>query len=446
MNYLVALLAFSAVMIVLATLATVVVETIHKIVGQRPKDFKVMLTQLYTDVVVPRINREISDKGERVAESLDDFIKKMVSNPAIKETGWVSKIPFSNLSTEFEEMTTRQFVEQFRNTQAGEKLKQQSEDKIKMVMHDIAYEFERYGEAAKMFFQRRATFLAILTSLLLSITLNIDAISLFDALARDKSLSEKVVEAINVEKLEQTYTDRINHAESDKQIESISEQMAAVRKSIRDDAARLEGLGLPVGHQYYPYCATSQISDDGSISEHQDPRCENAVVIKKVEYFKAEYLQIFNIPLTWIKGFIAGLAMVLFTETGLTWLFRAILTGALIGLGAPFWFKTYQFLAQFVPGRKQPAADSTQARQSYGDKTSRQPVTVVIHNAAADDKTAAREDAERAESKASGSTGPARNAAVIAQAVPQVQKVQGLTPNDMLNIIRTDTAQASGTD
>jgi hypothetical protein len=53
---------------------------------------------------------------------------------------------------------------------------------------------------------------------------------------------------------------------------------------------------------------------------------------------------------------------VLDTQDGIGWLLSVLLSGGLIGLGAPFWFRTYRFVASFVPGLKLP--DSTLARRT----------------------------------------------------------------------------------
>ena len=78
MNYLTALLAFSAVMIVLATLATVVVEALHKLARKRASDFEQMLSKLYSDAVEPRLK----DAGLTLASKADDFALEITRNPA----------------------------------------------------------------------------------------------------------------------------------------------------------------------------------------------------------------------------------------------------------------------------------------------------------------------------------------------------------------------------
>ena len=111
MNYLTALLAFAAVMIVLSTLATVVVEGLHKIASKRSKDFQEMLTKLYDDTVQSRLPQNAGP--ETKASAAEEFAAQLTKNPAFRETnsGLLKHIPFlRNLfKTEFDQLTTRQF-------------------------------------------------------------------------------------------------------------------------------------------------------------------------------------------------------------------------------------------------------------------------------------------------------------------------------------------------
>ena len=77
MNYVLALLAFSAIMIVLATLVTVVVSFVQSAGSMRAKSFKMMLTQLYNKEVAPRL------KKLDVESTAEDFVAGITTNPAI---------------------------------------------------------------------------------------------------------------------------------------------------------------------------------------------------------------------------------------------------------------------------------------------------------------------------------------------------------------------------
>ena len=409
MSYLIALLAFSAVMIVLATLASVVVEAIHGLFNKRANDFKEMLTQLYKDAIVPIVAKQIASsedaikkEAEDLTEKADEFIASLVENPAIKKDSLINKLPF--FKPNFEEFSTRQFVEQFSDTEIGIRLAKKYQDKaddvsaqvdaqIQSAIGRISYEFERYGEAARMYFHRRAAALSVIVSLFLAITLNVDAVRLYEALATDRGLSERVIDSISVE------TEKIEDQLLTISSENISDgNMEELKKSIqkiRTEASALETLKLPIGHDYYPYCAEWKEAnlDLADLSGFKDVRC--LALTQKMGYWtdnnnqqnqglnkvndinqSSENESFFD----WLSNLVKGVIEVLTTETGYIWLFRVILTGALIGLGAPFWFKAYQFIAQFVPRRQPPLKDSSQERQPRSPSNIKAGPVIHVHN------------------------------------------------------------------
>ena len=199
LDFLTAILAFAAIMIVLSTLITVLVETVQKWGRMRRKGFQQMLEALYETVVRDWIGGELEDtiaKSTTREESLkqaakglalgsDNTIRKSITKAAsdaprqkayepakyfaMKATGakfaegimrnpsvdwgaprsWLGRV-MNRLhrfvvTADFENMDTRQFIEQLANTDAGAKLASLGEDELKKVLRTLAYQFERYG-------------------------------------------------------------------------------------------------------------------------------------------------------------------------------------------------------------------------------------------------------------------------------------------------------------
>lgn len=369
MSYLTAVLAFSAVMIVLATLATVIVEAFHKVVGARANNFQEMLTKLYADVIVPKLEKESAQAIQPIAEDARTFVETITRNPAIQKVGLLRRLPiFKNLiktkyASDFEQLTTRQFIEQFRDTPAAAKIRTVADLEAQKIIKHIAYEFERYGQAASMYFQRRATFLSIIASLLLAFTLNIDAISLYKGLAKDRALSEKVIAEVNVGQLQKVYEARIQQSgDNDAKLE-----LDKIKQEILQDTAKIDELGLPIGHAYFPFC------DKGLAADFVDARCSDFEIPTLINFTDKP-----NSVLSNLENFLNGVAAVLSHSEGYVWILRTLLTGMLIGLGAPFWFKTYGFIVQFVPGRQAPPEDSLSDRQNASPAPKNSQIEFVI--------------------------------------------------------------------
>ena len=202
-------------------------------------------------------------------------------------------------------------------------------------MAELSYEFERYGEATASYFQGRAATLSVLVAFVMAGALNIDAIKLYGTLAKDKSLAGTVIKDLNIAKLEQAYVESIQKpGGGEEEKDKVEKEYKQILENIRKDAVRLEELGLPIGHDYFPFCASLTAKTEKE--NFKDQRCEVDTVLGRLA-----------------------------TRDGIGWLFSVLLAGGLIGLGAPFWFKTYRFIASFVPGVKLP--DSLLARQEKID-------------------------------------------------------------------------------
>lgn len=335
MNYLTALLAFSAIMIVLATLASVLVESIHRLLKTRSRDFDEMLTQLYKQSVRPHFK----SAGITLADEAENFVREIRRNPAIsyKRNGLFNRY---FVKTEFEELTTRQFVEQLAQSESGQKLLQKVEqhetELAANTISKLSYEFERYGQAATEYFKRRAAFLSMIVAFVLAIALNIDAVRLFESLAKDPELAQQVIEKIDVEELRQKRDeDLAKAADDEEEKQSIEEKYQGMLDNYEQVSNQLQNLELPIGHAFYPYCA-----EGGWVDE----QCNS-------------------------KG--------IFTLDALAWLFKIFLTTGLIGLGAPFWYKAYRQVGQLIPGRQPPPSESTAERsQTPAKKVSKQPIII----------------------------------------------------------------------
>ncbi len=352
MNYLTALLAFSAIMIVLSTLATVVVEGLHKLGRKRCGDFERMLQRLYDDAVAPRMG----EAGIAAPSTAQAFAQQITRNPAVEDSriGLLGKLPLLGnlLDTAFDRLTTRQFIEQFAQTEAGKRLRQERDNATSAIISELAYEFERYGEAATAYFERRAMVFSVLVAMVMALTLNVDAIRLYSALASDSTLSDKVITQVDVSRLEQAYLARMAAAETAAEQAAAVEVFEEVMARLRRDAQQLDGLALPIGRAHFPYCAGVGSGVGADTVPLADPRCASVTQQDVGSGLKA-----------WLISAGEVLQRV-GTRDGLGWLLSALLAGGMIGLGAPFWFKTYRYIAAFIPGIKLP--DSTLARRSKG--------------------------------------------------------------------------------
>lgn len=337
MDLLLAFLGFSATMIVFSTMASVVVEFIHKMFRQRKRDFARMLTNYYEDSVKPLVANKANLEAEK-------FVEEIRQNPAFaseanKLRWWKPSFLFD---TSFENLKTPEFVEQLARSSLGQEIRKTVKKGEKALIEQLASEFERYGDAAHDYFRRRAQVISLLVAMLLALVMNIDAVRLFQALAKDSGLARSVASQINPEEWEVRLASSTDPALDATKIEEVFKEN---RDQIKNDIALLTSMSLPIGHNYFPNC-----SDNGKITK--------VVAGKKSE----DHVDPLCVPHLKTKGFFGQLESVFSTWDFWAWVFKSLLAGLLIGLGAPFWFKTYRFLADFVPGiRRGPTTETRDA-------------------------------------------------------------------------------------
>lgn len=308
MNYFVALLAFAAIMIVLATLVMVVVEAIQGLTTLRQRDFRKMLGALFDGAIKHRA----WSAGQAGAEDAGAFTQKIVRNHALSNSSGavLQRLPIigSFASTDFKELETRQFIEQLARTDAGRKLAELADAELAGKLDEIAYEFERFGHATRQFFARRARMLSILVAMVIAFAVNVDAVSLYANLAKNRMLAEQIVSSLDIEQLEAAYQRAAAGGGREDALEGVKEAIERVAQR----RSQLEGLGLPVGWSYFPHCERT----DAALA---DPRCAH------------------RNARTWIG-----------------WALSTLVAGGLIGLGAPFWFNVYRVVGSLIPGIKLP--------------------------------------------------------------------------------------------
>lgn len=344
MDILLAFLAFSAVMIVLSTMATVIVEAIHKLFRQRKKDFERMLTNYYEGAVKPLVT-DAADKGAK------RFVKAIRRNPAFAGEHQNESQSSGNyfFDTAFEALTTPQFVEQLARSDIGQNISAQVKQGEARLIDQLAAEFERYGDAAHDYFHRRAQVLSLFVAVVFAFVVNVDAVKLFQSMSADNDVAKKIVAQIDPDEWEAKYIAAKTVADSEAQ--KFEETVISARSNLQSDLDTVAKLDLPIGHAFFPFC-----SDSGLLAvsnKHLDARC-NELTAEQSESSKPHLLALLTTKNFW------------------KWFSSTLLAGLLIGLGAPFWFKTYRFLADFVPGVNR--GPTTETREAANTSMSAQPV------------------------------------------------------------------------
>ena len=277
MNVLQIALAIAVSMLMFSTLASMVVEILHKVLGVRRKGLKKMLTAFYACEVKQRMQAML----RRESAAGDDMQK------------FIDKITLAGSDAS---VTTIEFIRRLADTEIGKGISDRADSEIDALIEEIAVRYEEYGRQASLWFRNYSQIGTVIVSVIVALCLNINGLIIFSAFQNNEALTRKV--ALQAEQAmaayqvqEKSLAAALQEGDSraaamDTDIEDLKRSVAELKKSV----AAATDLGLPIGW--------SNAWSNGRIFDLND-----------IE------------PLGWA-----------------VWIFTTILTGLLIGLGGPFWY------------------------------------------------------------------------------------------------------------
>ena len=266
--------------------------------------------------------------------------------------------------------------------------------KAKAEFNRLARKYEEYASAVSANFKRTAQAWSVGVGILFAVIANVDGLRIFEAYRTDPDLvsaiiaqQQGLIASYNgVEQRQEEYSKaqiKLNEAQAEvteakQAIESagpdsdkdtleavlIDKEMAYLKAKAKFDGmgsvnqiqrnaeqaqqqlARLVAIGIPIGWAFYPYCPESTSADKWTSA---DPRCR-AVTNQNQWQQVGPFLQ---------------------------WLFAVVLTGGLIGLGAPFFFDIAKRLVQIRQGLRSRASDEKRLSGNNANGSDRERKKIV---------------------------------------------------------------------
>lgn len=284
-------LAFALTMLALASVVTLLTEVIHRVLRLRAKGLQTMLDGLYENELRPWVEKKA---GQVIDETGRDFCDLLQKNPLLRR----AKLQASMFKTDA--LSGEELLQRLGRTQLGEKIRQIGEreaNELRQAATVWLERFDDYGAAATELFARRAKLISLLAGIVLAFVGNLNAVKIVDGYLRDAAAVQDVV----------------GRSES---------LQANWRKTDADLAAALDAL---------------EGGEPGALA-----RIESSV-----SQLNGQLLSLGGLPIGYERFSIpwSGSAS-LKTWTLWSWFLSVLLTGYLLGLGGPFWFKVVVRLNQ----------------------------------------------------------------------------------------------------
>ena len=266
--------------------------------------------------------------------------------------------------------------------------------KAKAEFNRLARKYEEYASAVSANFKRTAQAWSVAVGILFAVIANVDGLRIFEAYRTDPDLVSAIIEQQQgliasyngIEQRQEQYNKaqikldealaevteakqaiEVAEPNSDKATLEVTlkeKEMAYLKAKAKFDGidtvnqiqqnaeqaqqqlARLVAVGIPIGWAFYPHCPESTSADKWTSA---DPRCRSVTN-------QSQWQQV---------------------GPFLQWLFAVVLTGGLIGLGAPFFFDVAKRLAQMRQGLRSRASDEKRLSGNNANGSDRERKKIV---------------------------------------------------------------------
>jgi hypothetical protein len=338
MKWLQAALAFSLIMLVLATVVTLILETAYRALLTREKGFRIMMGRLFDEVLKPRTAHLL--RGVTLAQAREHFLNTVTRNQAYDEE--FNRVRGFIQPNQLASMTMMEFADRLADTAVGKAIARGGSEYVDSAINDLAQKFERFGAASSQRFQDHARFWCVLTSILLAFAVNVDAVRVFQELLNDDQLTSGIIAQYGAaveegaqrpqdlkESLELMTQLRDQQVINDGDLKAFQDNIATAQLKVTE----LRDTGLPITVEAWPFCM-GVLGDTGR-SKRADSNLATAPVAAQAKPADRKCAAVTQV--TSMQG-VSEVAGRVFSGAGAIWFVSVVLAGVLIGLGAPFWF------------------------------------------------------------------------------------------------------------
>ena len=324
------LLAFALTLAVLATVVTLLLETLIRICGLKRAGQVKIISRLLKDSVPD-------------AESRWQAVKAILENPfadnkmADKESeqkfvGWKANGIYAEVSLEH---VLRRLTE----SSPAVELVEKTQAELKEELQNLASRYDELASALSANFKRRAQIWSIVIGIAFAIAMNIDGLRILGTYLPDSALRQSIIDKIEIPEastIEATAAGLPTAKDANDEIDAINEKIGEIKSQLD----RIDDLGLPIGPAYFPYCAPVRSAEMLGFSTDRACGADGGAAAW------------YDYPF---------------------WFLKVLVTGLLIGLGAPFWYDVARRLAavRTVLGGKGSGEDQHRGSDAKGDSCER---------------------------------------------------------------------------
>ena len=372
-----AALAFALTILVLATIATVLVQVLQDVLRIRARTLRRLLRRYYEEDIKEVLGEEAKKVAEVSEEKIKQFVKVMTENHATGKIG--GKVSGYLTTPSLTKLNRDEFIKRLRNSEWGSKFEKEFGGKREEIYKWLAARYDVAMAGASDLFTRKSRWFSIVIGIAIAFFFNVDSLRLLNTYLNNDEARNQVIarqevilgqyEAIVAGDRNQRTSPGQSDRESSASPGEVSnpgkndtssagtedkngaadKTRADIEKSVKElrkIVGTLQQPKLPIGWDLFPNCPVSST----------DVRCTN--------YWQAACTG--DQGTLECREDVAKISNVVALSGGLflTWLIGVLMTGLLVGMGAPFWYDVVSGIARAAQdlrgrGQKRKPEDGT---------------------------------------------------------------------------------------
>lgn len=340
MSLLDAALAFALTMAALATVVTIIMEIVMRVCGLKAKDQVKLIGKLVEDVVQARFGKmNYEQKWSAVRGVLNNAV--LPENKQMADAKVRQFFIFGQARNIYDDVSLEHVLRRILEIK-GLGIDLRAPTQLRVKLKSVALKYREWRSAVAVHAARRARFWSLIVGVVLAVVLNVDGLRLFEAFASNPQLTDSVIEEMDptVDAADAASKSLAETLEKAGETEASAEELQEAINGLKAELGVVRQLGLPIGKEYFPYCYLSDGVNTASEQTRLDRLCEPAKAI------------------FWDRWQDYG-----------GWALRILITGLLMGLGAPFWYDVARRLAQVRQAFGAKGGAAERHRGSEGDES-----------------------------------------------------------------------------
>lgn len=340
MSLLDAALAFALTMAALATVVTIIIEITIVAFGLKARDQVKLVGKLLDESVQGRFAKlDEPEKWQAIKAILNNAVLPSKNQMASDKDS--QSYSLGGAHGVYDKVSLEHVLRRLLEIDSLAPLAQMRDD-LRANLKAVAAQYDEFRSATAVAFARRTRFWSLIVGIGLAAALNVDGLRLFEAYKNNPELADKVIEEMDpiLEKADEALKSQAEKLKEMGKKETSIEDLEKAIGNLKAQLGVVRQLGLPVGDDYYPYCYLGNSAKTAAAGVKLDPLCEP----RKDKFLERK-------------------------QDFLSWTLRILITGLLMGLGAPFWYDVAKRLGQVRQAFGAKGGEAERHKGAEGDES-----------------------------------------------------------------------------